>query len=536
MGGYFEVGAVVIILGLHFGHDGSCCIVKDGKLLAACASERFTRQKKSAGVDDRALDAVLATAGVKLKDVDAVALTDWYEPWAHGLYEVRDNHGARLDCTWDRIWDDEVQEHVIKFRDRGFPAYNVGHQKAHCAAAFYTSPYEEAWCMSMDSSGAKPKNNFMLARGNGNRLDWLDTPCCMVGVMYGHVCDNLAIGGQLFKAGSLMALAAYGEPLPWMVDEIEMQRGRAFYGQTDDYHQWKNDLWYRLSEGRAFTHAESDGPTAQAIAASIQLLFEETVLEAVKLCPDDGCDNLCLAGGSFLNCNANSALAFGSRFQNLHLFPGCGDDGCQIGGALYLAHHIMGEPRHLYTKREIAYLGPAREEIAPDYERVADAIADGKVVAWFQGRSEYGPRALGNRSILADPRSPTMRDRINHQVKNREWYRPLSPSVLAHKSEEWFDFPGQSPYMLFTANCPRAEEIPAVVHVDGSARMQTVTEAMNPHYYRVIQAFEAKTDVPMVLNTSLNVDGEPILETAEDAMRFWERGVVDMMLLDGEVM
>lgn len=519
---------------MHFGHDGACSIVKNGRLLAACASERFSRQKKSAGVTEETLDAVLRTAGVSFNQIDAIGLTDWYEPWAHGLAEVRDKTGERVECTWDRIWDDEVYELELTMRGRTLPAYNVGHQKAHCAAAFYTSPYQDAWCVSMDSSGAKPKNNFMVARGHGNKLDWLDTPCCMVGVLYGHVCDHLAIGAQIFKAGSMMALAAYCDTRA----DVDRLRGCSLFNQTGDYHRWKDDTWAVLSAGHVFTHEESDGLDARNIAAFTQRLFEQEVVEAVGLCPDDGCNSLCLSGGSFLNCNANSAVRGATRFKDIHLFPACTDDGCQVGAALYVAHHIFDEPRRKYTEREIAYLGPDRKEFhnTPDYERVAEGIAQGKVVGWFQGRSEFGPRALGNRSILADPRLPTMRDRINSQVKRREWYRPLSPSVLAEKSSEWFDWQGDSPYMLFTANCPRAAEIPAVVHVDGSARMQTVTEAMNPHYYRLIQAFEAKTGVPMVLNTSLNVDGEPILETAEDARRFWERGVVDMMVVEGEVM
>jgi carbamoyltransferase len=541
----------LIILGLHTGHDGSVCVVKDGRLVVALSSERITRQKKSGGVPNAVLDAVLDAGEVRLADIDAIAMTDWYRPWAAQDLDIEcfaedeiptdvngqpHRKGDSVHDTWDRIWDDEVYRLVACLRNRSIPVYNIGHHKAHCASAFYTSPFKDAWCMSMDSSGAKPKNNFMVARGSGKRLDWLDTELCMIGVAYGHVCDQLAIGSQMYKAGSLMALAGYGTVLPWVRERINCLRAAPFFSQTGDYHKWLKELWRDLSGGKTFTKETSDSQEARDIAASIQFLFEEAVLEAVRRIPDDGCTRICLAGGSFLNCNVNSRIREESRFERVHLFPGCGDDGCAIGAALYTAHAVFGEKQSTYNPSQIAYLGPVRgDSKVPDYKRVARAIADGKVVAWFDGRSEYGPRALGHRSMLADPRTIESRYRINDIIKKREWYRPLSPSVLAEKSAEWFDFDGESPFMLFTARCKRPEEIPAVVHVDGTARMQTVRRADNPHFYALIREFEKLTGVPMLLNTSLNVDGQPILETRADAVEFWERGVVDMMVVNSEI-
>lgn len=539
------------ILGLHYGHDGAACIVKDGRIVVAIASERITRQKKSGGVTHEVLDYLFNAADMSIDDIDAIALTDWYSGWSHGTLEcrVRDDlrfgapetnatipEGELIPDSWDRIFDDEVWEMDCHIRGRVIPGYNVGHHKAHCASVFYTSPFEEAWCMSMDSSGGKLKNNFMIARGRGNQLLWHDSPICMVGVAYGQTCNKLGIGHELHKAGAMMALAAYGKVNEGVRASIDAFKRAAFFDEGGDYHKWLCELWQELSGGRQFTKETSDCEQARDIAATMQFIFEQTILHAATATKwRDGCGNLCLSGGSFLNCNANALLARESGFRNVHHFPGCGDDGLAVGSALYVAHAIFNEPRAKYEPQDVCYLGPDRPGKEPDYEKVAQAIADGKVVGWFNGRSEYGPRALGNRSILADPRDPLMRDKINSQVKHREWYRPLSPSVLQESSQDWFDFPNASPFMLYTARCKRVEEVPAVVHVDGSARMQTVTAESNPRYYKLISAFLKLTGVPMVLNTSLNVDGQPILETEQDAAEMWERGVLDMMVVNGEI-
>jgi carbamoyltransferase len=538
----------LIILGLHGGHDGSASIVKNGKLIAHLASERLSRSKRSGGASDLAVDAVLKTAGITLDDVDYCGLTDWYTPWAHDVYKV-ECRDTRMTCvegrplklgdfahdTWDRIWDDEVYEVVIHIRGRQIPSFNIGHQKAHCAAAFYTSPYEDAWCMSMDSSGAKAKNNFMIARGSGKKIDYYETPVCVAGYLYGEVCDRLGIGSHMYKAGAMMALAAYGEVSAEARDRQDWCRNSGWVEGNGEYQSWVNGANDWMFQGQTFTGETSSSKPAADIAATTQYVFEQSIMRGLDYIPSDGVSNLCLSGGSFLNCNLNTAIARNGRFGIPHHFPACTDDGLSAGSALYVAHHIHGEKRATYTPKEIAYLGPKYPDRTPNLDRVAEAIAAGKVVGWFQGRSECGPRALGHRSILADPRSPTMKDHINATVKRREWYRPLSPSVLAEKSHEWFDFPADSPFMLFTAHCSRAADIPAVCHVDSSARMQTVRRSDNPAYYDLISRFEALTGVPMVLNTSLNVDGQPILETEEDARQMWETGRLDMMVCGGKV-
>ena len=248
-------------------------------------------------------------------------------------------------------------------------------------------------------------------------------------------------------------------------------------------------------------------------------------------------ENLCLSGGTFLNCPANSLILKESRFKKIHHFPGCGDSGIGIGAALFAAHHIFDQPRHEYKPHEICYLGKEyKQERGIDYEYIAKRISEGAIVAWMNGRSEFGPRALGNRSLLADPRDQHNRDRLNHVIKQREWYRPFAPIVLEESYQEWFDFDVPSPFMLYTAQVKRPQEIPAITHVDGSSRFQTVTKEGNIHIYKLIKEFEKITGVPILINTSLNGKGQPILETPEDGREFFNAVPVDMAIIHGEIL
>ena len=269
------------------------------------------------------------------------------------------------------------------------------------------------------------------------------------------------------------------------------------------------------------------------VAATVQQVLEQVSLEVVNNL-EDRTENLCLSGGSFLNCNANSKIVKESKFKNFHIYPACGDDGTSVGAALYVSHHILNQPRHDYKQKDLCYTGKDYEIDTPDYDQIAQELSNGKIIGWFQGRSEYGPRALGNRSIIADPRNPHTRDIINHVVKKREWFRPFAPVVLEEYYQDWFDFPIPSPYMLYTAQVKQPEKIPAVTHVDGSARFQTISEETNPHYYNLVKAFYKLTGVPVLLNTSLNGNGEPMLETPEEAINFFKNSHLDMMFINGK--
>jgi len=530
----------MIVMGLHCGHDGSVSVVKHGRLAASVSQERIDRSKKSFGVSDELIDYVLCAAQVTPAEIDFIALSDWTPQYMRGTIGVRSG-GADVPCTWNSIFGNEYRVFEATFRGRELPAYNIGHHVCHAAAAYYTSNFPDAVCLTMDSSGGRIQANSLIAFGNGNRFDARTCPGIMAGVFYGQFCEFLGIGGQAYKAGAMMGLAAYGKPLPGVVEVLS--RGQRyvedmFCNRELAYWDKVRGLWLELT-GRdylhPFSHEMSDTQRSMDLAASMQLMFETAVLRCVNGIKD-GPDRLCLGGGSFLNCNVNTRIVKETRFKNVHLFPACGDDGGSAGAALYVAHHIHDEPRAPYAAHEVAYLGGDRPYVDAgcDLDEVAQALVDGKIVAWLQGRGEVGPRALGNSSILADPRSKTHRETINRHVKKREWFRPFAPSVLAEESAKWFDYEAESPFMLHTAKV-KSDDIPAVTHVDGTARMQTVTREMNPRYYDLIARFRDLTGVPMVLNTSLNGPGEPIVTRPEDAMKFWRETPVDLMVLDGVI-
>jgi len=463
------------ILGLNFGHDGSVCLVKDGRLEFAIATERISKIKKQQGFTDEIINYVLDSCRITLDDIDCVATNDFKQEVFGNQYLV------------DKI--------VIQGKE--FKCYIISHHLSHCASAYYTSPYDKAYCFSMDCSMGKPEANSLIAYGEGKKLMAMYCPAEMVGVLYGEVTEKLGLGPALHKAGTTMGLASYGTPFDF------------------DYQSYTDEIKHKMN-----------------VAASVQDLFEKKVLNVLSEL-DDKTDNLCLSGGSFLNCNANSKVVMYSKFKNVHHFPACGDDGTSVGSALYVAHHILGESRHDYQQKDLCYTGREYQSQTPDYEYIAKQLADGKIIGFFQGRSEFGPRALGNRSILADPRNFHNRELINHVVKNREWFRPFAPVTLEECYQDWFDFPIPSPYMLYTAQVKQPEKIPAVTHVDGSARFQTATEESNKHYYEIIKAFGNLTGVPVLLNTSLNGNGQPILETEEDAREFYKNSNLDMMVVNG---
>lgn len=520
-----------VVLGIHTGHDGAACIVRDGRLVAALAHERMLRQKKAFGVDEALIRYVLSAAGVRLEEVDAVGLSDWNVDYTFGAVSV-----GGIDCLWNSVYDNTVIRADAHVLGRRIPAFGIGHQLCHAASTYYTSPFEEAFTFTLDASGAKLKNNSLVCHGQGTQLEALPDPGLMVGCAYGDVCERLGLGSQMFKAGAMMGLASYGRCTPERKQQLQPHLDRAFCTYDSEHHAWMAQLWRDLSGGDAcFSADRKDSAEAMEIAASMQWLFEACILKAVEGIDSGGCPNLCLSGGSLLNCNANSAILVQGKFPNLHLFPACSDDGGAVGVALYVAHHIMDEPRRSYADKDIAYLGAEREEKEPDIDFLARELAAGKTVAWCNGRSEYGPRALGHRSILADPRPAENRERINQEIKHREWFRPVAPVVLEECARDWFDFPIPSPFMLYTQQCKRPDVIPAVTHVDGSARMQTVNRACNQHFYGLVRAFGELTGVPVLINTSMNVDGEPMVETAEDAWRLWEKTPVDILVLDGEI-
>ena len=541
-------GAMAIVLGLNLGHDGSAAIVKSGRLVSAISRERLSRKKKDTGVSKAEIDYVLDIAGCKLTDVDVIAFTTYnYAP---------DNYVKIIKLNGEEVrqnlWDHPPRLMTLDFRasigGKQQSAIFVQHHLTHCASAFYTSNFERAACFSMDASAHRPEACSLFAYGMGTELHALYCPGLMIGNTYSLLTEKLGLGDGLFKSGTTMGLAAYGKPLPMAVENWQ-HYGESFYErqfQPDD-DRFIELMWSELSglpPTVGFPKQESDSQRAMDIAASLQYVFEETIIKATnelyRKASNYADGNLCLSGGSFYNCNANSAILKRTPFERVSLFPACGDDGTAVGAALFVAHTFMDEKRVHYEPEEIVFLGRRYDPPAIgkplDLDAVAAALAAGKVIGWFQGRSEFGPRALGNRSILADPRNPGMRDRINNDIKKREWFRPFAPIVLADRASEWFDFDRESPFMLFTARVLDPDLVPAISHIDGSARPQTVTPSSNGPVYDLIQRFYGLTGVPMLLNTSLNGGGEPLVETPEDALRFWQTTPVDLMVIGNRML
>lgn len=525
----------MIILGLNYGHHGSACVIKDGKIISALSSERLSRAKFSHGVTEQLLDVVLESAGINIHHVDYIAISDWNKEYAFHPIKVW-LEDKEIECLWNRVYDNTCLNSESEIRGRMIPTFHIGHQLAHAAAAYYTSPFEDAFCFTMDASGANHKNNSLVSKGKGTKLVSMYCPGLMAGVAYGYFTEFLGLGSQMFKAGSTMALAGYGKILQQVVENPAKYINGCFFGLKVEYRHMYGDLWRDLNgSDNRYISGEWDAQKPKDIAATIQYIFEEAILQCVKGIQSGETKNLCLGGGSMLNCNANTRLLFESQFDRIHLFPGCGDDGLCVGAVFYVNHNIMGEKRYYHTDGEICYTGPERPSAEPDYNYLASELANGKIIAWHNGRSEYGPRALGNRSMLADPRTMRSRERVNFEIKNREAFRPLAPAVLEEHTQEWFDFPEKSPFMLYTMQVKQPDLIPAVVHVDNSARIQTVNEVDNPQFYKLIKAFYEITGVPILLNTSLNENGYPMLETDEHAMEFYEKGIVDILVLNGQI-
>jgi carbamoyltransferase len=436
------------------------------------------------------------------------------------------------------------------------PILFAEHHMSHAASCFLVSPYEEAAILTIDGVGEWATASFGVGRGSDITLFKEIRFPHSLGLLYSAFTYYLG-----FKVNSaeykVMGLAPYGRPLHFeriMKDMIHLNEDGSFKLNMDYF---SYDYGLTMTNGR-FNDFFGGPPRKPEtwmterefnIAASVQKVCEEVVLKMVNyIHRETGLTNLCMAGGVALNCVANGRVIRETPMKNLFVQPAAGDAGGAVGVAHYLYNTIGKKPRG--TPWAHAYLGPAYEdrEIA-EYlegqgakyrllsdrevvETTARLIAEGNVVGWFQGRMEFGPRALGGRSILADPRDPKMRDTLNMKIKFREGFRPFAPSVLADRARDWFEIECESPYMLLVAQVPESKRvIPSVTHVDGSARLQTVTRAESPLYYDLIAEFGRITGVPVVINTSFNVRGEPIVCTPHDAYLCFRRTNMDYLVL-----
>ncbi len=573
------------ILGISaFYHDSAACLLSDGKIVAAAQEERFTRVKHDSGFPTNAIKYCLAEAGISPGQVDQVVFYEKPLPKFERLIETylafapKGFKSFRVSMpVWltDKIFQKrnlikQLKSDLAQDVDWESKLLFSEHHLSHAASAFYPSPFESAAVLTMDGVGEWPTTS--LALGSGNKLDVIKEihfPHSL-GLLYSAFTyfTGFKVNSGEYK---VMGLAPYGEPkyskiiLDNLIDlkddgsfRLNMQYFNYATGLT-----MTNDKFAQLFGGPA-RESESDLTQREMdLAASIQDVTEEVVLRLGRsIATETGQRNLCLAGGVALNCVANGKLLRDGSFENIWIQPAAGDAGGALGAALAVHYMMNGNNRVVpssgdgmsgsylgshYSQPEIekrlSAMGAVFETVSDEQviEQTAKALADGLAVGWHQGRMEFGPRALGGRSILADPRSPEVQKTLNLKVKFRESFRPFAPSVLREDVSEWFDLNTDSPYMLLVAdvakdkqfamtdeqkqlfgidklNVPRSQ-IPAVTHVDYSARVQTVHQETNPRYYALIKRFKELTGCPVIVNTSFNVRGEPIVESPEDAFR-----------------
>lgn len=527
------------ILGINAAfHDSAACILKDGTLIAAAEDERFTHIKhgkrpipfSTYEIPFHAIHYCLQAAGIHVNEVDHFAYS--FDP------AIADKeHPAFMEAVTNARLHlrDGYPHHLQKnFVDAAIPEskwHNVNHHIAHAASAFLASPYTEAAVMTIDGRGEKATTSYYL--GKGNELELLSDVQLpnSLGLLYEKMTTYL---GFLHSSDEykVMALASYGksEFANIFRSMITIEGEGRYTISNDDFvkHFGPARLRHEPFLERHFN-----------IARSLQLVLEETVLKLVQwLHERTGQENLCLAGGVALNCVMNARIRDKSPFRNVWVQPAAGDAGTALGAALYIDVKVR-KPTNRNFVMDHAYWGPEYSDA--DIEKflrwtktpyrklndlaaeAAEILAEDKIIGWFQGRMEFGPRALGSRSILASPISPQMQARLN-EVKDREDFRPVAPVVLEEDAQDWFIDAKYSPFMLFIYDVQpdKADKIPAVRHVDGTARIQTVNRAQHPAYHDLLQAFKKRTGVPVLVNTSFNTLGKPIVCTPRDAIEcFW---------------
>ena len=582
-------GKNINILGISaYYHDSAACLVRDGEIVAAAQEERFTRRKHDERYPRHAIDYCLQEGAVTTKDLDFVAFYEKpftkFDRILHSYlaYAPAGIHSfLKAIPIWikEKIWMKAELQKELNFAG---PIIFPEHHESHAASAFYPSPFQEAAFLTIDGVGEWTTTSYGIGHDHRVQIHGeLHFPHSL-GLLYSAFTyfTGFRVNSGEYK---LMGLAPYGEPK--YVDVIL----RELIDLKGDGSFRLNMKYFNYGVGLTMTNAKFDAlfdrpprrPESKLtqmdmdLARSIQDVTEEVMYRMAKhVRKETGMRNLCLAGGVALNCVANGKILREGVFDRIWIQPAAGDAGGALGAALFTWHEYLGNARQADGKRDSqrgSYLGPdfTRDDIrqflqsqnAPfvelnDHEipeRIADLIASDKVIGWFQGRMEFGPRALGGRSIIGDARSPKMQETMNLKIKFRESFRPFAPSVLRERVSDWFELNEESPYMLLVApvakkQCreltpeeqkkfglekllTRRSTISAVTHVDYSARVQTVTEDHSPLYYRTIKRFEEKHGCPVIINTSFNVRGEPIVGSPEDAYRCFMRTNMDYLIL-----
>jgi len=561
------------VLGINaYDHDVSACLLRDGEIAYAIAKERITREKHARGFYEEVVDYCLKAEGISLDDVDLVVRNCYVMPVDEMERRLQYEFAPFLLNRDEREQAAKSPLHLSKSEK----VVAVSHHLAHAYSAFAACPFEAGVVMVVDGVGsyasdvtekypdadqADPlaRESESFYRFSGATLEplkkiWLKPNRGFLsdeffnmhglGALYSRVSSYIFANWN--KCGEVMGLAPYGHPNR-VNPLLEIKNGDlSFPDWLDRFKQpWLPDTGQNWQDSPSMGHWED-------VAWQIQDDTEKVLLDrAIWLRETTGAKNLCIAGGVGLNCVANGRLAREAGYENIWIQPAAGDDGIAIGCAYYAHLAIQKKPRsyvikHAYfgkdykdddvraaTDKRLVRLETIKTSSADICRDTAQVLADGKVVGWFQGRSEFGPRALGNRSIIADPRKAEMKDQLNKRVKFRQPFRPFAPIVLAERASEIFEGHEESPYMLLAMRV-RPEwknKIPAIVHVDGTARLQTVRQDTNPRLHRLLKEFETLTGVPVLLNTSFNIKGEPIVETPRDAVECFLGTGIDYLAL-----
>ena len=560
----------IVILGLNFGgHDTSACLMKNGELISACEEERYTKQKHTRDFPINAINDCMNKAKISIDDIDEITLS--YDPkllkienFENIISQTRKNFQIKdlKKLKELRIQDFDLENFIRKELNFSGKITSHLHHLCHLASCYYPSGFDDALVISHDGIGevdcslmattSKGKINIFH---NGNQ--WPNS----LGLLYAAVTYYL---GWKYNSdeGIVMGLAPYG-------DDTQLTKSGKTYReifqeiiQSDEFNYEIDKTWIAFHEVRSkwisdkFVNTfgpkrESDGTIEdyhKHVACALQNRLEEIILEQLKKCKEKfGLKKLCFAGGIALNCSLNGKIIESGIFDEIFVPPASGDNGTAIG-ACYLST-LESIPNHKFSRLDNYYIGSefTNEQIQNELKKydlkfskpinleknIAKKLKEQKIIGWFQGGAEFGPRALGNRSILTAPFPKEMKDILNSRVKFRETFRPFAPSILSEFANEYFDIKQDSPHMLIAANVrdEKISEIPAVVHIDNSARVQTVNESNNPRFRKLIESFNDETGCPVLLNTSFNVKGQPIVNSPEDAIKCFLSTNIDVLAI-----
>jgi len=549
------------ILGIScFYHDSAACILKNGQIIAAAEEERFTRKKHDSDFPKKAIQYCLKEAGIRVKDIDYIGFYDkpllkferilltYISTFPKSYKAFRSAVSVWIK---KKLW---IKELIRKELDYEGKIYFIEHHLSHAASSFLVSPFKEAAILTLDGVGEWATTTYGIGKENEIKLTHeLKFPHSL-GLLYSAFTYYLG-----FKVNDgeykVMGLAPYGKPIYYqkiMSNLIDLKEDGSFKLKMEyfAYHYSDkaiNKNFEDLFDGPPRTPETELTQRHKDMAASIQKATEDIILRMVnRLHKETGLTNLCMAGGVALNCVVNGRIIKETPFKNLFIQPAAGDGGGAVGAASYIYHCILKNKREFVWQN--AYLGPrfSREEVREYLEKnnipfkeyndadlintVARLITEQKVIGWFQERLEFGPRALGNRSILADARNKENWQKVNLKIKFRESFRPFAPTVLEEDTGAYFDLDCPSPYMLLVAQVKK-ENIPAVTHVDNSARIQTVNQRDNPLYYDLIKSFKKLTGCSAIINTSFNVRGEPIVCSPHHAFLCFMKTEMDYLVL-----